>query len=70
MTDSQIFDSVGKIDIGRKLDLSVFGPDLLYTELYVQFSKCMENVLLQTNCSTFSKGQKKRVLQLYAWYFL
>ena len=31
MTDSQILDSVGKREIGLKLDFSVFGPDLLYT---------------------------------------
>ena len=31
ITDSEIFDRVGKSDIGRKDDLSVFGPDLLYT---------------------------------------
>ena len=31
ITDSEIFDRVGKSDIGRKDDLSVLGPDLLYT---------------------------------------
>ena len=30
MTDSQIFDKVGKIDIGRKFALSVLSPDLLW----------------------------------------
>ena len=31
ITDSHLFDRVGKIKIGLKLDLSVLGPDLLYT---------------------------------------
>ena len=31
MTDSQILEIVGRIEIGRKELLSVLGPDLLYT---------------------------------------
>ena len=53
MIDSQFFDKVGKIEIGQKFDMSVFGPALLKMAVtcasFQTFGKCpISNKLLNS----------------------